>query len=44
VIASWEDYRRYVEADREALGAKTRHPLLESDNPMVWLTDPVWRW
>lgn len=44
MIRSREDYLRYREADRAALGAKTAHPLVSTGNSMVWLTDPVYRW
>lgn len=43
MISSKADYLAYIEADREALGAKTRHPLIQTSNSMVWLCDPVCR-
>ena len=44
MIESKEDWRAYVRADMEALGAKTRNVLWRADNSMVWLTDSVARW
>lgn len=40
MITSKEDYKRYVAQDMKALGAKTRHPLIQTDNSMIWLVDP----
>ena len=37
MITSKEDYKRYVAQDMKALGAKTRHPLIQTDNSMIWL-------
>lgn len=42
MIQSKADYRRFVEADRAAAGAYTRRPVL-SDNAMIMLTDPCWK-
>lgn len=44
MITSKEDYKRYVAQDMKALGAKTRHPLIQTDNSMIWLVDPVARY
>lgn len=44
MIESREDLRRYLEEDKQALGANTPHPLVRSKNSMVWLTDPIYRW
>lgn len=41
MINSKSDYLTYIEADKKALGAKTKHPLVQSANSMVWLCDPV---
>lgn len=42
MIESKEDYIRYLQEDRKALGAWTRFPCL-SDNTMILLTDPCYR-
>ena len=44
MIASKEDYKWYVAQDMRALGAKTRHPLIQAGNSMIWLVDPVARY
>ena len=44
MIRSKAMLHEYLDADRKALGASTCHPLVQSDNSMVWLTDPVYRW
>lgn len=41
MIKSKDDYLEYLRLDKEALGAKTKHPLISTSNSMVWLCDPV---
>lgn len=42
MIKTKEDYLRFLRSDQKALGAFTKFPLL-SDNMMVLLTDPCWK-
>lgn len=42
MINDKKSYRFYLNEDKKALGAKTKHPLI-SKNCMVWLTDPCWK-
>lgn len=44
MIANKEDYKRYVAQDMAALGVRTPHPLIQTDNSMIWLVDPVARY
>ena len=44
MIRSRSDLMLYMEADRRALGVRTTHPILNTNNSMVWLTDPIFRW
>lgn len=41
MINDKKSYKFYVKEDIEALGAKIRHPLIRTNNSMVWLVDPV---
>ncbi len=42
MIRSKADYRRFLQADQRAAAAYTRWPVL-SDNVMILLTDPCWK-
>lgn len=44
MIRSKREYREYLKADRAALGVTVDHPLFSSNNSMVWLTDPIYKW
>ncbi|MFB9276305.1 serine O-acetyltransferase [Cohnella cellulosilytica] len=42
MITNKQDYMRYLEEDRRALGAYTKYPILQN-NIMILLTDPCWK-
>lgn len=43
-IQSRQDYRRFLMLDAQAQKASFSHPIIQTDNSMVWLTDLILRW
>ena len=44
MIQSKTEYKDCLLKDKEALGVWTKYPLLQLNNPMAWLNDPIWKW
>ena len=44
MIQSREDYLFFLKEDLKAQKNSFAHPLLQSNNSMVWLTDPILKW
>ncbi len=44
MIKNKSEYKYYLEQDKIALGIHSKHPILNLDNSMAWLNDPIWKW